>query len=127
MNMPRPEIVLPCLKCAASAVSITEIDFDGAPLTWIAPLPSVSRSVGVDLELVRRDLHQHGARLLRRHDDGVADAVGAAAGEGAHAVRAGVGVGGVDQHHVRRHADRLGADLGHHRLQPLAEIDARQA
>ena len=47
MNMPRPEMVLPCLKCAASAASKTGIDFDGTPLTWMPPLPSVSRSAAL--------------------------------------------------------------------------------
>ena len=81
---------------------------------------------GAHLELLGRDVEQHGPRLLRRHDDGVADPVRAAAGEGAHAVRPGVGVGGVDDHHLRRYADRFGTDLGHHRSEPLAEIGRGQ-
>ncbi len=44
MKMPRPDTVLPCLKWAASATWNTGIDFDGTPLTWMLPLPSVSRS-----------------------------------------------------------------------------------
>ena len=62
---------------------------------------------GGDLQFVGGDLQQHLARFLRRHDDGVADAMGAPAGERAHAVRAGVGVGGVDQDHLQRQAERL--------------------
>ena len=81
---------------------------------------------GAHLELLRGDFEQHGARLLGGHDDGVADAVRAAARKGAHAVRARVGVGGVDDDVVVGDADGLGADLRHHRLQALAEIDARQ-
>ncbi len=125
--MPRPEIERPSLKCAISAVSKIEIDFCGAPLTWMLPSPSVSRSAAFDLQLLGRDFQHHLPRFLRRLDDGVADAVRAARGEGAHAVRAGVGVGGVDDDLLGRHADRLGADLRHHLLQPLAEIDARTA
>ena len=44
MNMPRPDTVLPCLKCAASAAWNTGIERAGAPFTWMLPLPSVSRS-----------------------------------------------------------------------------------
>ena len=124
--MPRPEMVLPCLKCAASAAWNTGIDAAGAPFTWMLPLPSVSRSEASASSSSAATSSSTCARFLRRHDDGVADAVRAAAGEGAHAMRAGVGVGGVDDDRLDRHADRLGADLRHHRLQPLAEIDARQ-
>ena len=73
------------------------------------PLPSVSRSAASTSSSSAATSSITCARLLRRHDDGVADAVRAADGEGAHAVRAGVGVGGVDDDVVVRHAERLGA------------------
>ena len=78
---------------------------------------------GVDLELGGGHLEHHLARLAGGHDDGVADAVGAAAGEGAHAVRAGVGVGGVDHHALVGDAERLGGDLRADGLDALAEVD----
>ena len=81
---------------------------------------------GVDFELLGRRLHHHAARLLRRRHHGVADAMGAARGERAHAVRPGVGIGGVDIDVLDGHAERLGADLPGHRLHALAEIDRRQ-
>jgi len=86
----------------------------------------VTEIAGADLELVRRHLEERLARFLRRHDDGVAGAVGRTAREGPHVMRAGIRVGGVDDDGVDRNAQRLGGDLLHHRLQPLAEIDARQ-
>ena len=80
----------------------------------------------IDLEFLRRRLHHHRARLARRRRDRVADAVGAARGEAAHAMRAGVGIGRVDIDVLDRHAERLGADLPRHRLHALAEIDRGQ-
>ena len=98
----------------------------GAPLTWMRPLPSVTRSPASTSSSVGGDLEHHLARFPRRHHDGVADAVRAAAGEGAHAMRAGVGVGGVDHDVVVGHAERLGGDLRADRLDALAEIDGGQ-
>ena len=117
---------MPCLNCAAIATSLVEIVRCGAPLTWMLPRPSVSRSLRVDLELLGGRLQHHAARLPRRDDHGVADAMRAARGEGAHAVRAGVGVGGVDIARPRpaRRASRR--DLPRDRLHALAEIDRRE-
>ena len=98
----------------------------GAPLTWMRPLPSVTRSPASTSSSVEATLEHHLARFPRGHHDGVADAVRAAAGEGAHAVRPGVGVGGVDHHLVVGHAERLGGDLRADRLDALAEIDRGQ-
>ena len=81
---------------------------------------------GVDLQLLGGGLHHDAARLLGRRHDGVADAMGAARGERAHAVRPGVGVRGVDIDVLDRHAERLGADLPRHGFHALAEIDRRQ-
>ncbi len=72
--------------------------------------------IRVGLQLVGSDIHHHLARLLSGLHDGISHAVGGAAGEGAHAVRAGVGIGGVNQHVVKGHTQRLGANLGNHRL-----------
>ena len=41
---PRPEMVRPCLKCAASAMSWTWILVSGLPTRRTKPVPSVSRS-----------------------------------------------------------------------------------
>ena len=81
---------------------------------------------GVDLELFRRRLHHHAARLARRNRDRVADAMRAARRERAHVVRAGVAVGGVDVDILDRHAERFGRDLPRHRFHALAEIDGRE-
>ena len=80
----------------------------------------------VDLEFLGRRLHHHAARLARRRHHGVADAVGAAGGEAAHAMGSGVGIGGVDIDVLDRHAERFGADLPRHRLHALAEVDRGQ-
>ena len=45
--MPRPAMVLPCLNWAAMATSLTAIAREGAPLTWMLPRPSVSRSAAL--------------------------------------------------------------------------------
>ena len=124
--MPRPEIVRPYLKWAASARSTMWIFLSSAPWTMTKPGPSVSRSCGVHLELLGRDLEHRLARLARGHDDRVADAMRRAAGERAHVVRPGVRVGGVDEHEVHRQAERLGRDLRDHRLQALAEVGGRE-
>jgi hypothetical protein len=86
-----------------------------------------ARAVGlqvlrVHLQLVGGDLEQDLPGLAGRHDHGVADAVGAAAGERPHAVGAGVGVGGVDDDVPDRDAERLRRALGDDGPQPLAEI-----
>ena len=127
MNMPRPEIVRPCLKCAASATSSTDDALVRRAVDMDAALAVGDEVAGVDLELGRGHFQHHLAGLARRHHDGVADAVSAAAGEGAHAMRAGVGVGRVDHHAVIGHAERLGGDLRADGLDALAEIDARTA
>ena len=80
----------------------------------------------VDFELLRRRLHHDAARLARRGHDGVAHPMGAARGETAHAMGAGVGIGGVDINVLDRHPERLGADLARHRLHALSEIDRGQ-
>ena len=86
---------------------------------------TVGLEVGsIHLQLFRRHFQHHLAGFLGRLDDGIAGAVRAARGEGAHAVRAGIGVGGVDDDAVCGHADRFGADLRHDLLHALAEIDA---
>ena len=77
----------------------------------------------VDLEFLGGGLHHHPASFTGGGHDSVADAMGAARGETAHAVRTGVGIGGVDIDILDRHAERLGADLPGHRLHALAEID----
>ena len=66
---------------------------------------------GIDLQLLGGHLQHHCRAPRGRDHDGVADAVRAARGEGAHVVRAGVGVGGVDDDVLDRHAERLGGDL----------------
>jgi hypothetical protein len=81
---------------------------------------------GVDFELLGRDLQHHLARLARGHDDGVADAMGPAAGEGSHAVWTGIGVGSVDQNHLQRKPQRLRRALGDDGFQTLPEIDRRE-
>jgi hypothetical protein len=81
---------------------------------------------GVDLQLLGRRLQHHGAGLERGHDHGIADAVRAARGEGAHVMRAGVAVGGVDIDIGHRDAQRLGGDLAGDGLHPLPEVDGRQ-
>ena len=81
---------------------------------------------GIDLELGRGDLEHDFAGFARGHHDGVADAVRAAAGEGAHAMRTGVGVGRVDHDGVVGHAEHLGGDLRADGLDALAEIDGGQ-
>ena len=81
---------------------------------------------GVDLELLRRRLHHHAARLARRDRDSIADAMRAARRERAHVVRAGIAIGCVDVDVLDRHAERLGRDLPRHRFHALAEIDGRQ-
>ena len=53
--------------------------------------------IGRSLQLVGGHLDQRLFSLARGHDHGIADAMGATAGEGAHAVRRGVGVAGVDR------------------------------
>ena len=71
---------------------------------------------GIHFQLLGRHLQHHRARLLGRHDDGIADAMRPAAGKGPHAMRASIGVGGIDPDRVHRHAEGLGADLRHHGL-----------
>lgn len=81
---------------------------------------------GVDFQFLGGGLHHDAARFLGRRHDGVADAMGAARGERAHAVRAGVGIRRIDIDVLDRHAERLGADLPRHGFHALAEIDRRQ-
>jgi hypothetical protein len=81
---------------------------------------------GVDLQFLGRRLHHDAPRFARRRHHGVADPVGAAGGEGAHAVRAGVGIGGVDEDVLHGDAERLGADLAGDGLHALAEVDGGQ-
>ncbi len=81
---------------------------------------------GVDFQFLGGRFEHHGARFLRRLDDRIADAVRAARGERAHAVRAGVAVGGVDVDVGDGNAKRLGRDLARDRFHALAEIDRRQ-
>ena len=86
--------------------------------------PPVGLEIGdVDLQLFGRRLHHHAARLLGRGDHRVADAVGAARGKTAHAMRPGVGIGGVDVDVLHRHAERLRANLPGHGFHALPEID----
>ena len=59
---------------------------------------------GIGFQLIGGDLEHDLARFRGRFDDRVAHAVRGAAGEGAHAVRAGVGVGRVDQHVLKGNA-----------------------
>ena len=78
------------------------------------------------LELVRGHVEQRLAGLDGRRDHGVADPVGRPAGERAHVVRTGVGVGGVDEDGLERDAERLGRDLADDGPQPLAEVRRRE-
>ncbi|MET4792526.1 hypothetical protein ABIF64_004704 [Bradyrhizobium japonicum] len=124
--MPRPEMVLPCLNWAAMATSLGRdramrrtLDVDVAA--------SVGFEIGgVDLELLGGRLHHHAACLARRGHHRIADAMGAARGEGAHAVRTGVGIRGIDIDVLDGNAQCLRADLPRHRLHALAEVDRRQ-
>ena len=101
-NMPRPEIERPRLKWAARAVSKMDIDILRRTLD-LDVAGAVGFEVGhVDFQFLRRDFQHHLPRLRRCLDDGIADAMRAARGEGAHAVRTGIGVGGVDRHKVGR-------------------------
>src|SRR3979411_1218075 len=84
----------------------------GAPIT--TPRPPCHRA------------HRTAAGFLRRRHYRVADAMRAARGETAHAVRPGVGIGGVDIDVLYRHAECLRADLPGYRLHALTEIDRGQ-
>ena len=77
----------------------------------------------IDFKLLGGRFHHHRARFARRHHHRIADAMRAARGERAHAMRTGVGIGGVDIHIFHRHAERFGADLPRHRFHPLSEVD----
>ena len=99
---------------------------EGAPRTWMLPRPSVTRSAAIDLQLLRRRLQEDPARLLGRRDDRVADPVRPPRGEAAHAVRTGVGVRGIDEDVLDRDPERFRADLAHHALHALAQIDRGQ-
>ena len=86
--------------------------------------PAVGDEIGrIDFQLLRRRFQQDAARLLGRRDDRVADPVSPARCEAAHAVRAGVGVRGVDEDVLDRDAERFRADLPHHALHALTKID----
>ncbi len=78
------------------------------------------------LELLGRDLEERLLRLERGRDHGVAHPVGRSAGERAHVVRPGIGVGRVDDDLLERHAHRLGGDLADDRPQPLPEVRGRE-
>ena len=124
--MPRPEMVLPCLNCAAIATSLVEIERCGAPLTWMLPRPSVSRSAALTSS-------SSAAASIITPRASFAAAITALPtrcvpreAKRAHAMRAGVGIGGVDIDVLDGHAERLGADLPRHRFHALAEIDRRQ-
>ena len=81
---------------------------------------------GVDFQFLGGRFQHHGARFLRGLDNRVADPVRAARCERAHAVRAGVAVGGVDIDIGHGNAEGLGRDLAGDGLHALAEIDRRQ-
>ena len=83
--------------------------------------------IGAGFQLVGCDFQQGLLRLFRGHDDGVARAMRGAAGEGAHAVRPRVGVTGVDEHILHRHAQRLRTDLREDGLEALAQVRAGEA
>ena len=121
--MPRPEIVLALLELRRDR-HVLDADRAVRRALDVDVAAAVGLEVdGVDLELLGGRLHHHAARLPRRDHHGVADAMRAARGEAPHAVRAGVGVGGVDVDVLDRHAERLGADLPGDRLHALAEVD----
>ena len=94
--MPRPETVRPCLNWAALQAAMVVIDSGWRTLDVDVAAAVGDEVGGVDFEFLGGGLEHHGAGFLRGLDDGVADAVRAAGGEAAHAVRAGVAVGGVD-------------------------------
>ena len=83
--------------------------------------------VRAGLQLVAGDLQHDLARLLGGHDDGIANPVGGPAGESAHAVRPGVGIGRVDHHIFDRQAQGLGPNLGQNCLQALTQIGTGKA
>jgi hypothetical protein len=82
---------------------------------------------GIDLELLGGDLEERGACLLRAAMmTALPTRWVVRLAKVPMSVRAAVGVAGVDEHRLERHAERLGADLGDHRAQALAEVDRRQ-
>jgi len=81
---------------------------------------------GGRLQLVGGDREHRLAGLRGGPDHRVADAVGGSARERAHVVRPGVGVGGVDDDRLDRHAQRLGRDLADDGLEALAEVHGRE-
>ena len=97
--------------------------FAGAALDLDIALAVGLKIGGIHFEFFGGDFEEDGLCLLRRHDDGIADAMRTARGKSAHAMRARVGVGGIDPDGVDRDTQGLGADLRHHGLQALAEID----
>ena len=89
-------------------------------------------AVAVGLQILRARLQQLAghlqhrlARLLRRHHHRIAGAVSGAAREGAGAVGAGVGVGGLHHDALVGDAEGLCRDLRQHGAEPLAQVDAR--
>ena len=93
------------------------LDVDGAGAVGL-------QIVGTGLQHLAGDLQHRLARLLRRHHHRVAGAVGGAAREGAGAVGAGVGIGGLHMDALVGDAEGLGRDLRQHGAQALAEVHA---
>ena len=125
--MPRPETVLPCLNWAARHASA------GGDRATRRPL-DVDVAVAVGLEIGRALTSSSSAAassIIARAswaagDHRIADPMGTARGERAHAVRTGIAVGGVDVDVLHRHAQRFGRDLPGDRLHALAEVDGRE-
>src|SRR6476646_9058761 len=122
--MPRPEIVLPCLNWAAMATSLVEIERCGAPLTWMLPRPSVSRSAALTSS-------SSAAASIITPRASLAAAMTAlptrcVPREANDPMRPGVGIGGVDIDVLDRHTECLCADLPRHRLHALPEVDRGQ-
>ena len=126
MNEPRPEIVRPYLNCAFEATSAIRIERSGLPRTTTLPSPSNSRSSrfasSSSAATSRIDSRASRAAAITA----LPDPVRRPAGERAHVVRPGVGVGGLDVDVVHAHAERLGADLADHRAEPLSQVRGRQ-
>ena len=122
-KIPRPDTVRPCSNCAAPAASATVIERDGAPRTWMLPRPSVTRSPASTSSFSAAA----SSRTPRASSAAAMTALPTrwvpARGEAAHAVRSGVGVRGVDEDVLDRHAEGFGADLAHHALHALSEVD----
>ena len=122
-KMPRPETVRPCLNWAAPQASAVVMDFDGAPLTWMLPLPSVTRSAGSTSSSSAAASSITARASCAAWMTALPTRWVPRRGEAAHAVRAGVAVGGVDVDVLDRDAERLGGDLAGDGLHALAEVD----